>query len=146
MKHKTLLIPWSNPSFPPFPLPPNSIESPARKARLTLYHQTFLKEEKESGGRRIKTLWTGHHLDDQVENRLIWGYGMKSVNKMSGEIGPTRSDLKQREEEGGGRAYVVRPLLGFSKVGPSSLSVSFPSRSLILLLLSGKTCGNLSSS
>lgn len=99
MVHETLEIPWNKSPFPLFP-PYQFSEGPARVARLLLYH----KKLREEG---IGNLWMGHHLDDQVENRLLWGYGMQSIAKMDGEV--LSSDNKSS-------IYIIRPLLNFSKV------------------------------
>lgn len=98
VEHHTLLVPWGRPPFPPRP-PPHSTEAPARQARLLLFRQFM-------GARRIEELWMGHHRDDQVENRLLWGRGMRRVGSL-----PRAEGVRDLDD-----FDVVRPLLGVDKV------------------------------
>lgn len=106
IRHETLEIPWSRSPFPPFPSSHLS-EAPARTARHLLYHRKLRQEG-------ILGIWMGHHLDDQVENKIIWGYGMRKVAKMDGKIEPSESIDDD--------VHIVRPLTMFSKVSFSKLS------------------------
>jgi tRNA(Ile)-lysidine synthase len=101
IEHHTLPIPWCRPPFPSFPSP-HQTEAPARAARLLLY-SSFLRRHD------VGSLWMGHHRGDQVENRLMWGRGMRSVSRMEGG--------RLGDEEDGEERWLVRPLLEFDKVG-----------------------------
>lgn len=56
----------------------------------------------------------GHHRDDQVENRLMRGYGMAKVSRLSGG---EKLDGPNEEER-----WIVRPLLEYDKVRISTFS------------------------
>lgn len=102
--HAILPIPWSIPPFPAYPTP-HSTESPARTARLILFRE-FMRNH------RVNNLLVGHHLDDQVENKLTRGYGMGMRVCMDG---------REVDGEYGGKKWMMRPLLSFTKVGSSFL-------------------------
>lgn len=57
-------IPWSQPPFPPKPLPGQAIEEVARAARSQLLFDAMQEHE-------CDVLVMGHHADDQVETALM---------------------------------------------------------------------------
>ena len=114
--HESLKIPWGSPPFVEKPPPGKSFERIARDARYTLLLSGMCKHE-------AGAIAFGHHADDQLETFLMrlangTGFfglgGMKSVRRFGmgngspGQMGWYGVD--------GMRRWVVRPLLGFSKV------------------------------
>lgn len=59
----------------------------------------------------------GHHRDDQVENRLMRGYGMAKVSRLSAGENLDGPDEEER--------WIVRPLLEFDKVSNSLFNARF---------------------
>ena len=116
--HESLQIPWGSPPYTVKPAPGQSFERIARDARYTL----LLSGMRQHGADAIVF---GHHADDQLETFLmrlangtgILGLGgMKPVRRFGmgdgspGQMGCYRVDGMSR--------WIVRPLLGVSKVGP----------------------------
>lgn len=116
--HETLRIPWGSLPYTAKPSPGQSFERVARDARYTL----LLSSMRQHGAGVIAF---GHHADDQLETflmRLASGTGflglggMKPVRRFGmgdrspGQMGWYGGDGMNR--------WIVRPLLGVSKVGP----------------------------
>ena len=118
--HESLRIPWGSPPYADKPSPGRSFERIARDARYTLLLSGMCKHE-------AGAITLGHHADDQLETFLMriangTGFfglgGMKPVRRFgmgSGSVG-------QMGWYGldGMRRWIVRPLLGVSKVRFSS--------------------------
>ncbi|KAG9047756.1 hypothetical protein FS837_001597 [Tulasnella sp. UAMH 9824] len=120
-------IPWSQPPFPPKPLPGQAIEEVARAARSQLLFDAMQQHECDA-------LVMGHHADDQVETALMrllrrgrvsengstgsevalhnsitrpyrrWGMGFKSQSGTLGWAGLPGMDK-----------WIIRPLLNLPK-------------------------------
>jgi tRNA(Ile)-lysidine synthase len=116
IEHVTSSIPWSTAPFPPKPA--SGIETDARESRYRVLLDNMI-------AKNVYTLALGHHAGDQQETALMrfmrngkhriidlhamrhvrrWGMGEGSV----GRVGFAGMDGMSR--------WLVRPLLGFSKV------------------------------
>ena len=118
--HESLIIPWGSPPYTDKPSPGKPFERIARDARYTLLLSAMRKHE-------AGAITFGHHADDQLETFLMrlangTGFfglgGMKPVRRFGmGDGAPGRMGWYGAE---GMRRWIVRPLLGVSKVRPSS--------------------------
>jgi tRNA(Ile)-lysidine synthase len=114
--HESLRIPWGSPPYVDKPSPNQSFERIARDARYTLLLSAMC--EYEAGA-----IAFGHHADDQLETFLMrlangTGFfglrGMKPVRRFGmGDGAPGKMGWYGIE---GMRRWIVRPLLGVSKV------------------------------
>jgi hypothetical protein len=114
--HETLQIPWGSPPYTAKPSSDQSFERIARYARYTLLLSSMYQHEADA-------IAFGHQVDDQLETfstKLVNGTGflglggMKSVRRFGmGDGSPGR--IGWYVVDGMGR-WIIRPLLGFSKV------------------------------
>jgi tRNA(Ile)-lysidine synthase len=124
VRERVYKVNWGEGLIPPRPNPGEPFESLARRVR---YHLLF----KGMTETRSTFLALGHHGDDQVETSLL------RLSQWSSEIGaagmlPRRLWGMGDGEEGGLdwagieglRRWIIRPLLPFSKVRLSKLSIS----------------------
>lgn len=116
--HHLLSIPWGESPFPPRPTPGEAFEELARMARNRLLLSAMLAE-----GASVMVF--GHHADDQVETAImrlnrgsgILGLaGMRKIRRWGmGDRDPRAIELGWAGPKGM-RAWIIRPLLDFSKV------------------------------
>jgi len=122
--HETLQIPWGTPPYTDKPSPGQHFERIARDARyrvlLSAMHQHY-----------ADGIAFGHHADDQLETflmRLANGTGslglrgMKPVRRFGmGDGSPGQMGWYGVR---GMQRWIIRPLLGVSKVNPPQISPS----------------------
>lgn len=138
--HETLEIPWGSLPYPTKPSPSQSFERIARDARYTLLLSGMRRHE-------ANAIAFGHHADDQLETFLMrlangTGFlglgGMKHVRRLGmgdgspGQTGWYGVDGMQR--------WIIRPLLGVSKVSPS---LGYLQRALTVLRHAGSSACDL---
>lgn len=123
LEHLTYKIPWSDPPFPPRPLPGQAFENTARIARFHALFQSMTQSN-------TSVIAFGHHSDDQIETSLM-RLGRGTTELGAGGMRPCRRwGMGMGDGEGFGWAgyegmnrWIVRPLLGVSKVS-NQFSVS----------------------
>lgn len=117
--HELLHVPWGSSPYPVKPSPGQSFESIARDVRYTL----LLSSMRRHG---VDVIAFGHHADDQLETFLMrlangTGFlglgGMKPIRRFGmGDGSPSQMGWYGTE---GMERWIIRPLLGVSKVGSS---------------------------
>lgn len=115
VEHLTYKIPWSNPPFPPRPLPGNVFENIARTARYDGLFQLMKRSNTD-------VIAFGHHSDDQIETSLM-RLGRGTTELGAGGMRPRRRwGMGMGKGEGFGwtgyegmNKWIVRPLLDVSK-------------------------------
>jgi tRNA(Ile)-lysidine synthase len=123
-EHLTYKVPWSDPPAPPRPAPGQAFENTARTAR---YHGLFQLMTRSN----TNVIAFGHHSDDQIETSLI-RLGRGSTELGVGGMKPCRRwGMGMGIPEGFGWAgyegmnkWIVRPLLGVSKVRSAATALS----------------------
>jgi len=119
VEHLTYKIPWSESPFPPRPLLGQAFENTARTAR---YHGLFQSMMRTN----VNVIAFGHHSDDQIETSLmrlgrgtteLGAGGMKPCRRWGMGMGRGEDSIGWAGYEGMSR-WIVRPLLGVSKVRP----------------------------
>lgn len=114
--HESLRIPWGSPPYADKPSLSQPFERIARDARYTLLLSGMCKHE-------AGAIAFGHHADDQLETFLmrlangtgVFGLGgMKHVRRFG--MGDGTPGQMGWYGVGGMRRWIIRPLLGVSKV------------------------------